>query len=166
MMRHFMSSAYFVEPLAREQVSQAFPLVSVLDPDVRESQWVEYANAVLDKQDAGGSEGILAVQNEHGHIYGLSVYMVKQDLNRGQLLEIENFAVADPLGGRAAARALLTALENLARNRDCYCVSLGLLNPKMRRWLREPHHPAADLFRSAGFSGEPLRLRKCFDRAN
>ncbi len=160
-----MSSVYVVEPLTRSQVAQAFPLVSVLDSGVRESQWVEYANAVLDKQDAGGSEGILAVQNERGHIYGLSVYMVKQNLNRGQLLEIENFAVADLLGGKPAARALLAALEKLARKRNCYCVSLGLLNPKMRRWLREPNHPAADLFRTAGFSGEPLRLRKCFDRA-
>ena len=54
------------------------------------------------------------------------------------------------------------ALEDLARRFECSCVSLSLLNPQMRKWLREPRNPAMDVFRAAGFRGEQLRLRKCF----
>ena len=158
-----MSGAFLVKPLPYVQVLAAFPLVSVLDPGVTKEQWSDYATALLDTQNAGESAGIITVQSDQGYIHGLSVYKVKQDLHRGRLLEIENFAVADMLGGKNAATTLLSALEDIALERGCYCISLGLLNPKMRRWLREPHHPAADLFRAAGFRGEPLRLRKCFN---
>ena len=65
-----------------------------------------------------------------------------------------------------AARTLLGALEKLARRRNCSCISINLLNPHMRRWLREPLRPAVDLFRAAGYRGEPMRLRKCFQAAD
>lgn len=158
-----MPGGYLVSTLALEQVLAAFPLVSVLDPGVTEEQWSDYATALVKSPDAGENEGIITVQSDQGYIHGLSVYKVKQDLRRGRLLEIENFAVVNLTGTGNAAKVLLGALEDLARERGCYCISLGMLNPKMRRWLRQPRHPVADLFSAAGFRGEPLRLRKCFD---
>jgi hypothetical protein len=33
----------------------------------------------------------------------------------------------------------------------------------MRKWLRRSSGPHPDIFVAAGFRGEPLRLRKCFE---
>ena len=39
------------------------------------------------------------------------------------------------------------------------------LAPALRRWLRARGSPGLELFRTAGFRGEQLRLRKCFASA-
>ena len=89
---------------------------------------------------AGNGVGpvIVTVQGQYGCIYGLAVYRVKLDLRRGRILEIENFAVVNLVGARHAARVLLQALEKLARERDCRCMTVSLLNPGLRR-----RHPPA-----------------------
>ena len=70
---------------------------------------------------------------------------------------------ADLIGAKTAAELLLESLESTARAQQCRCMSLKLLNPKMRRSLRRSDARRADLFEAAGFRGEPLRLRKCFE---
>ena len=104
----------------------------------------------------------MTVQSGMGYIYGLSGYFIRHDLRRGRMLEIENFTVADLIGASSAAEVLLGALESLARNRDCGCVSLRLLTPRMRRSLRLTRAGRADFFEAAGYRAEPLRLGKCF----
>ena len=161
-----MNSGYDVRPLNLDQVPQAYPVVSILDPDLGPDQWSSYAIDLLTWSDGTGQRSILTVQNEQNHIFGLSIYCVKPDLRQGRILEIENFAVVDVIGNRAPARILLAALEKIAREQACSCVSISLLNPLMRRWLRSRKKPAMDLFREAGFRGEQLRLRKCFHPEN
>jgi len=95
-------------------------------------------------------------------IHTLSVYWLKPGLRERHILEIENFAVAAILGNLAPARALLEGLETLAVERGCSCLTISLLNPYMRKWLRERGNPAVELFWSAGFRGQQLRRRKCF----
>ncbi len=157
-----MSEAYQVKPLLVDQIPQAYPVISILDPGLSPQQWCDYASFLLTHP--GGSDGrnILTVQNALAHIFGLSIHWVKPDLRQGRILEIENFAVVDIIGNRAPARILLQALEDIARERACGCVSISLLNPHMRKWLRDKKTPAMDVFRAAGFRGEQLRLRKCF----
>ena len=160
-----MSDPYLVSPLTAERIPAAFPLVSVLQTGVTEDAWNSYAATLIGLAGSGVGPGIVTVQGEYGCIYGLSVYRVKPDLRRGRILEIENFAVVNPVGARHAGRVLLLALEKLARERGCHCMTVGLLNPGLRRRLRAPDDPTADFFKSAGFRGEPLRLRKCFETA-
>ncbi|HSR70781.1 MAG TPA: hypothetical protein VLL72_00240 [Kiloniellales bacterium] len=160
-----MSDAILIRPLAASQIAQAFPVLSVVDPQLTAAQWQDYAGAVVENGAAGGRTGILTAQSEEGCIYALSGHTLKPDLHEGRILEIENFAVAALLGNLVPARLLLEGLETLARERECSCVVLSLLNPLMRKWLRERSNPAIELFRSAGFRGEQLRLRKCFQAA-
>ena len=157
-----MSDPYVVRPLAPDQIPQAYPLVSIFDPKLTQEQWSKYAGALISEHADHERHSIITVQSSQDYIYGLSVYWLRPDLREGQILEIENFAVVDLIGNRAAARVLLEALQDVAVQLDCGCVSISLLNPQMRKWLREPKNPAMDLFRSSGFRGEPLRLRKCF----
>ncbi len=183
-----MTGAYLVRPLALDQIPQAFPLVSMLDTALTLEQWQDYASAMIsptgdrngrraDVSVAGGPgaagpevpgrprEGhqMLSVQSGQGHIYGVSAYWLKPDLRRERVMEIENFAVIDVTGTRRAARVLLDGLEALAREQGCSCIVVGLLNPMIRRRLRDEQEATVDLFKATGFKGDYLRLRKCFE---
>jgi hypothetical protein len=178
-----MTGAYLVRPLALDQIPQAFPLVSMLDTALTMEQWQEYAGAMIwstgerNGRQAGGpvaggpgvSSGphedhhMLSVQSGQGHIYGVSAYWLKPDLRRERVMEIENFAVVDVTGTRRAARVLLDGLEALAREQDCSCIVIGLLNPMIRRRLRDEQEATVDLFKATGFQGDYMRMRKCFE---
>ncbi len=183
-----MMGAYLVRPLALDQIPQAFPLVSMLDTALTMEQWQDYAGAMIppagDRNGrqtdalmtggpvaggpevlAGAYEGhhMLSVQSGQGHIYGVSAYWLKPDLRRERVMEIENFAVVDVTGTRRAARVLLDGLEALARERNCSCIVIGLLNPMIRRRLRDEQEATVDLFKATGFHGDYMRLRKCFE---
>ncbi len=160
-----MAGSYLVKPLGEEQIAQAYPLVSFFEPALTQEQWSDYAHALITHTGAGKDHSIITVQSTQGAIYGLSVYWTRPDLRQVRILEIENFAVVDIIGNRKAALVLLRALEDLARRAECNCVTISLLNPQMRKWLREPNNPTMDVFRAAGFRGEQLRLRKCFAAA-
>jgi hypothetical protein len=157
-----MSDPYVVRALAPDRILQAYPLVAIFDPNLTPEQWADYAGALVSETADREHHSIITVQSGRGDIYGLSVYWLRPDLRQGRLLEIENFAVVDIVGNRTVARVLLEALEDVALCLDCSCISISLLNPQMRNWLREPKNPAMDLFRATGFRGEQLRLRKCF----
>jgi hypothetical protein len=177
-----MSGAYRVRPLAKSQIPQAFPLISMLDVELTMEQWQDYADALVQADDKrqGLSKGpgtrgqngtpggphadhqMLSVQSGQGHIYGVSAYWLKPDLRRERVMEIENFAVVDVTGTRRAARVLLDGLEALARERDCSCIVVSLLNPMVRRRLRDEQEATIDLFKATGFQGDFMRMRKCF----
>ncbi len=162
--RFAMSGRFVVKPLTPEQIPQAFALVSIFDEGLSKDAWCEYATAVMEKTGNGPGCGIMTVQSEEGYIYGLSVHRLKNELRLGRVLEIENFtAVVDLIGAKTAAELLLESLESIARAQQCRCMTLKLLNPAMRKWLRRSNGPRADIFQAAGFRGEPLRLRKCFE---
>lgn len=155
----------------------------MLDVALTIEQWQDYAAALIQasgnpevvSEGAGASRGngalegphhghrMLSVQSGQGHIYGVSAYWLKPDLRRDRVMEIENFAVVDVTGTRRAARTLLDGLESLARQADCSCIVVSLLNPMIRRRLRDEQEATADLFKASGFQGDYQRLRKCFD---
>ena len=157
-----MSNDLRVRPLATEQITQAYPLILLFDPQVSQEQWTGYASELLNGANGSHAHSILTAQTPDAYIYGLSVHWQRPDLWRGSVLEIENFAVIDMARGRTIAGLLLKALEDFGRQCGCSCISIKLITPKMRRWLRTPDAPGEDLFSAAGFRGDQLRLRKCF----
>ncbi len=158
-----MSDLYTIRPLTPERIDEAFPVIAVLDPGITPAEWADYAATLLAPSDPRHGNGILTVQDPQGRIIGISVYRIRPDLRRGRILDIENFAVVNLIKPQHAASALLKALEDLARERECECLSISLLNPKSRRTLREPGSRPSDLFRGAGFRADLARLRKCLD---
>ena len=157
-----MSDVYLVRPLRSDQIAQSYPLVAIFEPGLSQEQWVSYASALVRTSDEADDPNIMALQNDRGHIYGLSAYRVRPDLRSGQVLEVESFAVADLVGMTRAASQLLRTLESLAYRRACSCLTISLINPTLRKWFRDSRNPSADLFKVAGYRFEPLRMRKCF----
>ena len=160
-----MSDHFVVKPLTCELIPQAFVLVSIFDGTLSQDAWCHYATAIVESADNGLARGIMTVQSQRGYIYGLSVHDLKHELRRGRILEVENFVVVDMVGARPAAGLLLESLEGIARDQQCHCMSLRLLNPKMRRTLRQSNGTRTDILKAAGYRGEPLRLRKCFEES-
>ena len=157
-----MSYVYSIRPLAHDQVLQAFPLIALFDPYLDPAKWVTYAEAFIDGCNNGAEQGIITIQNDLRCIYGISAFRPRPDLRNGRTLETENFAVVDISANRSVAKLLLRGLEEARQKLSCNCITISLLQPSMRRWLREPGNPAIELFRAAGFRGEQMRLRKCF----
>ncbi len=160
-----MSDHFVVKPLTRERIPQAFVLVSIFDGTLSLDAWCHYAAAIVESADNGLARGIMTVQSHRGYIYGLSVHDLKHELRRGRILEVENFVVVDMAGAKPAAGLLLETLERIAREQQCRCMSLRLLSPVVRRSLRQWNGTRGDILKEAGFRGEPLRLRKCFEES-
>lgn len=156
-----MAGNYIARLLTSERIREAFPMIAVQDPQISIRQWVEYAARLVDGANGEKDRGILTVQDVQDRILGLSVFHIRPDLRRGRILDVENFAVANLVAARHIAGALLDALETLARERGCGCVSLSLLDPATRRWLKASDTRRSDLFKAAGFQVDAARLRKC-----
>ena len=109
----------------------------MFDAGLTMERWPVYARALTEASDDPADHKILSVQSGQGHIYGVSAYWLKPDLRRNRILEIENFAVVGVTGTRRATRVLLDGLEDFARCQDCSCMVINLLNPMMRKYLRD-----------------------------
>jgi hypothetical protein len=158
-----MSDPFVIKPLTCDLIPQAFVLVSIFDATLSQDAWHRYATTIVESADNGPARGIMTVQSQRGHIYGLSVHDLKHELRRGRILEVENFVVVDMVGAKPAAGLLLESLEEIAREQQCHCMSLKLLSPVVRRALRQSNGTHRDILKEAGFRGEPLRLRRCFE---
>ncbi len=156
---------YNVRPLSQERIPEAFPVVAFLDEQVTPQQWSDYASAVVASTGQGGGHGIMTLQDPQSHIIGLCVYHIRPDLQRGRVLVIENFAVVTLIGARQAASTLLAAMEALARDRNCACLAISLLDRKGRRSPNHRRNQTGQIFKGAGFRLDVARLSKCFDPA-
>ena len=153
---------YNVRPLSPERIPEAFPVVAFLDERITVQQWSNYASAVV-TANGQGSHGIMTLQDPQSHIIGLSVYHIRPDLQRGRVLVIENFAVVSLIGVQQAASTLLAGMEQLARDRDCACLAVSLLDRKERRLPNHGSNQTGQFFKGAGFRLDVARLSKCFD---
>jgi GNAT superfamily N-acetyltransferase len=149
-----MSETYHVQPLAPEQVAQAFPLVKAIVPDVTLERWLVYAGPFLQQPEGQAARRILTVQCDKGYIHGLAFCRCKPDLRLGCILEVENFVSLDLIGGKRAGRALLKAAEQQARDWGCGHLRLSLLDGETRG------HPVTAEIRNSGYCQEPDRLAK------
>lgn len=153
---------YNARPLSRKRIPEAFPVVAFLDDRITAQQWSAYAGALV-AANGQGRHGIMTLQDPQNHIIGLSVYHIRPDLHRGRVLVVENFAVVSLIGSQQAAGALLSAMEQLARDQGCACLAVSLLNGKERRSPNRRRNQTGRLFKGAGFRLDVAQLSKCFD---
>lgn len=103
----------------------AFAVVQAVRPDIDAEAWREHAAELLDAPDApeGGSR-LIGLRGPRGYLHGLFSYSVGRRLPVGRVLRVEDFCVATIVGWKQAARTLLAAAEDLARNLDCGAISV------------------------------------------
>ncbi|HEX9771457.1 MAG TPA: hypothetical protein VGA50_19955 [Kiloniellales bacterium] len=158
--RSLVLARYSVRPLTPERIPEAFPTVAFLDDEVTAERWSDYANAIVGPNGQDDGHGIMTLQDPQNRIVGLSAYTIRADLQRGRVLVVENFAVAALIGARQAAATLLAAMEQLARDRDCRCLAVSLVDRKVRRSPDRHRSQTRQFFRGAGFRLDLARLYK------
>jgi hypothetical protein len=150
--------AHFVAgPLDRQHVAQAFPLVSMIVPNLTLNRWRAFAQARMAARRGGAEQGIFAVRNPAGYIHGLVFYEISEDLRQGRVLLASNLIAAESVGRDEAVGALIRAIENLARARNCAAVQTMLPESDEAHAQRESWLVAR--FRRAGH--EPRIIRAC-----
>ncbi len=109
-----------IQTLESERVAQCFPLVHLTAPGMTASAWQEYAEAHL-AQGYPEPNGILVAEKLGGCILGLAVYSVDRDPLQGRTLLVKNLIAHDYFasGRRQVEQALISAIETLARLKDC-----------------------------------------------
>ena len=153
-----MRGPFDARALTRDQIPQAYPLISITAPGLSFERWADYAASFFGPAGPAMPGEIVTVQNAERYIFGLAICRPRLDLCHGRILEVENFVTLDLTGGRRAARVLLSATEDRARSWDCDCICVSLLgngaDPRVRG------HPAIPLFQTSGYVGEAKRLAK------
>jgi hypothetical protein len=113
-----MGRNFTVRSLAANELSQAFPLVQAVAPEVTLDGWLQYADAVFAK---GQSElgGIMSAYGQDGYIYGLFSFKIEHDLRYGRVLAVSNLVVLDLVDRHGARQALIGAIDRLAQQHVC-----------------------------------------------
>ena len=113
---------FIVEPLAKNQIAAAFPLIREALPRLDLKSWTRLANRLTDPRHAR-KRGVLAARRAgRPHASGLLYYRKEQDLKSGAILVANHFVALDPLDSRPVLAALIAALENLAFELDCAAI--------------------------------------------
>lgn len=116
-----MTRSFTASPLTAEDIGVAFPLVHAAVPEIDLAAWRSFARGVVD-QPSPYPAGAIALRNEAGYLCGVLTYSIDRDLRYGTALGVDLFAALDVTGEEAAARALLHAAEEKARELHCAAV--------------------------------------------
>lgn len=118
---------YGVRRLTGEDVMRAYPLARLAAGHLTLPAWLRFAEALgaeppgakKPRKAAAGSEGLLGVEDSRGYLYALCSFAVEPDLRTGRRLCVDNLVALDLIDGDIPARALVGALDRLARDLDC-----------------------------------------------
>jgi hypothetical protein len=112
---------FIVEPLAKHQIAEAYPLIREALPKLDLKSWTRLATRLADPKRAKRC-GILAVRRGERHASGLLYYRKEQDLKFGATLVADHFIALDLFDSRPVLAALIAALESVALDLDCAAI--------------------------------------------
>ncbi len=109
-----------IQALESERVAQCFPLVHLTAPNMTAGEWQDFAAGHM-AQGHPEPNGILVAEKLGGCILGLAVYCFDRDPLQGRTLLVKNLIAHDYFasGRRQVEQALISAIETLARLKDC-----------------------------------------------
>jgi hypothetical protein len=116
-----MARSFTAAPLTVDDIGVAFPLIHAALPEIDLSAWRSFARGLVDLPSPYPAGGV-SLRNEAGYLCGVLTYRIDRDLRHGTALTVDTFAALDVTGEEAAARALLQAAEEKARELHCAAV--------------------------------------------
>lgn len=147
--------------LDRDMVDRAYPLVRNIAPGITLDRWNRFARPLIASRSTTWPRGLMTVQNATGYILGLFGFEVRDELNDGRTLHVDNIITADIPGRDKLWTAVMRAAEQLAQVNGCRVIRAGLLgeldpSDKDRAWLVRS-------LEDAGFAFEGVRACKRLD---
>lgn len=152
-----MGRIFVIGPLPASRFRQAFSLIRLTAPHLALESWLRYAEALC-RPDGGGSGGMVSAEDEDGYIYGMFCYRVAPDPQLSRTLVVEHFIALGLFDRSATTRALIDAVEHIARDRQCVQVQLAL--PGARIELGKIDDSLHSSLGRAGYEVDGLRLCK------
>jgi hypothetical protein len=122
-----------VSNLELERVSEAYSLIRHL-AGIDLEQWDDFYRQLIR---LGG--GVLSVRGEDECIHGLAAYLPVASLKYGKALRVDAIAAVEFGHSMTVRQALCSALDNVARKKDCGAVIIsldanGVSGRRSRRW--------------------------------
>ncbi len=144
--------------LDRERIDQAFPLVHNMAPNLTLERWVRFARPQIVSRSSNWPRGLMTIQNATGHILGLFGFAVRNALNDGRTLHLDNVIVPDIPGRDLIWMSMIEAAEHVAQVNGCMAIRAEIadeLGPSgsERTW-------AMSSLRTFGYAVEGLRAVK------
>ena len=128
-----------VVDLDPQRISQAYPLVQTVMPDLDLDAWQHFALSLLQPPPVKSPQGgILTALNEGGFMVGLAIYRLVHDLRHGPVLLAEHLMALDLLDCKLVAQRLAVGLEGIASREGCRAVHITLSGATRTRtgdWL-------------------------------
>src|SRR5262245_57641269 len=121
------ASAFHARLLPSADLRLALPLVRLLYPAVTEREWLDFARQSQIRE----QRRILVACNAGGYVHGLCILRGNLDLNCGRTLDVEELVVASFLDCTSVTRALLSGVEQMAREGDYQAVRVILADSNL-----------------------------------
>ncbi len=157
-------AAFAVRALSRAEISLAFPLLQIVNPDITLNQWRAFAETIVHARPFD-TMGVKVAVDPRACICGLFTWRRERSLAEGAVLAIDNFAAVGLFDNRAIVAALLAEMDRMADAFTCRAIRTTLPSVLSRRG-RDIEHPYLAMFTSAGHAVDRLCLQKilAFDR--
>jgi hypothetical protein len=110
----------------RGMIEQAYPLVSARAPGMTLDRWTRFALPQVAARAGEPPHGLMAVQNQAGYILGMFAFAVREDLNEGRVLAIENVMVPNMPGRDMIWATVVDAVDRLATMNGCRAILADL----------------------------------------
>ncbi len=157
-------AAFAVRALSRAEISLAFPLLRIVNPDITLNQWRAFAETIVHAR-RFDTMGVKVAVDPRACSCGLFTWRRERSLAEGAVLAIDNFAAVGLFDNRAIVAALLAEMDRMADAFTCRAIRTALPSVLSRRG-RDIEHPLLGMFASAGHAVDRLCLQKilAFDR--
>lgn len=115
---------YVIEPLARSNILNAYPLMQLTDPKMTLEAWKFQARAAIGRRGSGGQGILVARRRLRQHISGMVWYHTERDFALGRVLGASHLIAIDILDSRMVMLGLVRALRARAQLQGCKTVRL------------------------------------------
>lgn len=147
--------------LDRDRVDRAYPLVRNIAPQITLERWNRFVRPLLASRSSVWPRGVMTIQNAAECILGLFSFEVRDELNDGRTLLLDNIVTASIPGRDAIWAAVMDAADHLAQVHGCRAIRAGLggdldTSDRDRAWL-------VSSLEGAGFALDGIRACKRLD---
>lgn len=122
-----MESLVSIRPLSEEKYRPAFALLDIAGIELSLEQWCDLARRLCQENEELRA-GIMSVENERGHIYGLFSYVLDEQKGACRRVRSDYF-IAPNYHGATVTELMIRSLEKIAQRNDCDEVIIKLSEP-------------------------------------
>ena len=120
-----------IRPLSEEKFRPAFALIDIAGIEMSVDEWCDQARRLCHGE-ASDPSGIMCVESERGHIYGLFSFVL-DDREVSRRMIRSDYFVAPNYHGAKVTELMVHSLETIAQQHQCKEIIIKLSGPVHRQ---------------------------------